>query len=84
MHHALRSGVDIPCDAEGEMTWAEFEKAHNFRAAEKCCANCKYGEVGWEGECGCFHPLVDTDERMWSGNMVNDVCDLWERKGGAE
>lgn len=66
------------------MTWREFQKAHNFRAAEKCCANCKHGEVGYEGECSCFHPLIDTDEHLWSGNMVNDVGDLWERKGGAE
>lgn len=65
------------------MTWEEFQKAHNFRAAEKCCANCKHGEVGYEGECGCFHPLIDTDDRPWYGNMINDVCDLWEQKGGA-
>ena len=64
------------------MTWDEFRKTYNFRVAEKCCSNCRHGEVGWEGECGCSHPLIDADETRWSGGMVNYVCDLWEAKEG--
>ena len=63
------------------MTWEEFSKAYNFREAEKCCANCKSGEVEYEGECICGHPLVAECGRL-TGNMINNVCDLWE-KGGA-
>lgn len=66
------------------MTWAEFKERHNFRLADKCCANCKHGSVGYEGECDCEHPLIDSDERWLLGNMIDDVCDLWERKGCAQ
>lgn len=66
------------------MTWAEFREAHNFRKAEKCCANCRYGAEGYEGECDCSHPLVDADERWLMGGTIANVCDLWEREGGAE
>ncbi|MBO7686727.1 MAG: hypothetical protein J6V72_10095 [Kiritimatiellae bacterium] len=62
------------------MTWKDFEKAYNFREADKCCANCKHGEVEYEGECTCNHPLIDKYE--CSGNMINNVCDLWEKEGG--
>ena len=55
-----------------------------FRMAEKCCANCRYGVEGYEGECDCSHPLVDADERWRMGGTIVNVCDLWERKGGAE
>jgi hypothetical protein len=66
------------------MTWEEFEKAHNFRLAEKCCFNCKHGDVQYEGECGCDHPLVKDEGPSWTGGSIADVCDLWEKKGGAE
>lgn len=68
------------------MTWDEFKTAYNFRVAEKCCENCKHGEVDWEGACNCLHPLIDDDDgwRYHSG-MISSVCNLWEmKKGGAE
>ena len=64
------------------MKWVDFKKAHKFQMAEQCCANCKHGEEGYEGECGCIHPLVDPDEIWQSGGTIADVCDLWEREGG--
>lgn len=59
------------------MTWEEFEKAYNFREADKCCANCKHGRVGYEGECSCVHPFVF--HQKLTGNMVHNVCDLWDK-----
>lgn len=69
------------------MTWDEFKTAYNFREAEKCCANCKHGELDsdWEA-CKCLHPLIE-DDYGWRnhGGMINSVCDLWEMKeGGAK
>ena len=60
------------------MNWKDFEKAYNFRVSEKCCANCKHGEIEYEGECTCVHPIIDKHE--CSGNMIHNGCDLWERK----
>lgn len=64
------------------MTWREFEKAYNVRLAEKCCASCKHGDVCYEGEANCNHPFVRGE--LPRGGMIDDVCDLWEKKGGAE
>ena len=66
------------------MTWEEFSKAHNFRLVEKCCANCKHGKIGYEGECECSHPIIDFSGASWTGGTIADVCDLWEKKDGAK
>ena len=67
------------------MTWDEFREAHNFRRAEKCCASCKHGSIEYEGECRCLHPLLGEECGAYlTGGTMSDVCDLWERQGGAK
>ena len=62
------------------MTWDEFRKTYNLRAAEKCCSNCMHGAIGWDGECDCCHPLIDADDHG-RPCAVDNVCDLWEING---
>ena len=70
-------------DKSKPMKWQEFKTAHNFRIAEKCCANCKHGAEGYESECDCENPLIDEEDRWRAGGEINNVCDLWEAEGGA-
>lgn len=63
-------------DPAPKMTWDDFTKKYNFRQTERCCATCKHGAEGYEGECGCKHPLIS--DRLLAGGMINDICDLWE------
>lgn len=69
----------------------DFEKKFNYRTADRCCVNCKYGESEWEGGGTCHHPERfdfgrDDDTRIMSYNVLQcDVCDAWEKKeGGAK
>lgn len=62
------------------MTWDDFKAAYNFRMAEKCCENCKHGWEDFEGECYCQNPKLDEIGCYRNRGMVNNVCDLWERR----
>lgn len=62
------------------MTWQDFQKALNYRDAEKCCFTCKYGAPTYGGECDCNHPLVENE--MLHGGMSFGVCNAWEKSGG--
>lgn len=72
----------------------DFERIFNVRLAEKCCANCKHGEIEYEGDATCIHPNRN-DTGCWAKEdatlpyqtfnvMQSNVCDLWEAEGGAE
>ena len=61
---------------------SDFEKAFNFRRAEKCCGNCKYGKCEYDGGATCRHPKRnDADEDgipyLKHNVMQIGVCDLW-------
>lgn len=68
----------------------DFEVCFNIRIAEKCCANCKYGDCECEGEATCRHPKRNDNGGLGDGlslpyyyyNVLqHQVCDLWEAKG---
>lgn len=87
-HRQLRFEGLLLCDVINELAdsvmkveWKGFKRRYNVRTAEKCCATCKHGLEGHEGECCCKHPYVE--DRPSSDCMINSVCDLWE-KGSAE
>ena len=67
------------------MKWSEFEEKNHVGIVEKCCANCKHGDPGWEGECSCDHPELDDDwdEGRYS-TSIHFVCDLWERRSNGK
>ena len=69
----------------------DFERKYNYRLAERCCANCKHGENGYEGCATCRHPERfdfgrHNDFRIRAYNVnQSDVCDAWEKsEGGVE
>lgn len=51
----------------------QFMVDNHFREADKCCANCKFGENGWEGEATCHHPSLIGENYV----MQHNVCDSW-------
>ena len=65
---------------------ALFKRNAHCREVEKCCANCRYGDVGYEGEVDCEHPNLEYsdeygDKRMASHCTTDStVCDLWEKR----
>ena len=72
-----------------EMETAElFASCNRLRDVEKCCATCKYGEHGWEGEMSCDHPeltYVDEDGCPSKADLglkiaQYTVCDLWQKQ----
>ncbi len=74
----------------------DFNKAFNVRLADKCCANCKYGESEFDGDATCSHPeRNDNGNDCWNRKCDRKfrhynttqchVCDGWEAKeGGAK
>ena len=70
-----------------EMETAElFASCNRLRGVEKCCATCKHGEHGWEGEISCNHPeltYVDEDGCQSKADLgiriaPYTICDLWQ------
>ena len=72
-------------DPEAE-TADMFAVCNRLRGVEKCCATCKYGEHGWEGEMSCNHPeltYVDEDGCPSTADLgawitQYTICDLWQ------
>ena len=58
------------------MTWEDFKTKYHLRDADRCCANCKHGDVQYDGECSCDHPLCQ--DSIMAGEWTHSVCDLWE------
>ena len=74
------------------MCCEDFERVFHVRLAEKCCANCEYGDCEYEGCVTCSHPKrndcgygreeEEDSSRYYSYNARQcDVCDLWKQKG---
>ena len=61
-----------------------FSYRHRFRHVCKCCGNCRFGNLQWEGEVECEHPELDYSDEAGNlrhsdvGAMIDCVCDLWE------
>lgn len=71
----------------------DFERIFNVRVAEKCCANCKYGGIKYEGFATCSHPkrndcgygYEEGEEKYYPYNILQcNTCDLWEKKGNVK
>lgn len=65
----------------------EFEKSNHLRLADRCCANCLYGEDDLDGASNCEHPSLEyydefTKEKRRAdiGAMQCMVCDQWEKR----
>lgn len=77
---------DTDSKTKDEQISAAFKADNHLRCAERCCFNCKHGDVDCEGENDCQHPhLAYRDEfdetthaRVWAPGW--SVCDLWESK----
>lgn len=70
----------------------DFVRIFNVRLAEKCCANCKYGDCEYEGGATCRHhkrndggwlyEKGEVSQKYYSYNVCQcNVCNLWEAKG---
>ena len=64
-----------------------FQKKYNPRMADRCCANCKFAELHYDGMATCKHPEREyfnefTQEREFDMFNVSfhDVCDGWMKK----
>lgn len=66
------------------MTWEELKNKYHLRLVDESCATCKYGSMGYEGECKCLHPSLDDPDSIWNYTLTHSVCDLWTDARGGE
>lgn len=66
------------CKAKAE----EFRKKYGLRRCEKCCATCKFGEIGYDGSVECLHPDLGGVQEYVYGTWQFCVCDAWKKAKG--